>query len=138
SGGDGGNAIAVDAAGYAYVTGGTRSADFPTTTGAFQTTSSGSGSGSDPDAFVTKLNPAGSALIYSTYFGGSGGEWGNWIAVDSQGNAYVTGATSSIDFPTTAGSFQPVFGGVADAFVTKLNPTGSALVYSTYLGGTST
>jgi len=90
---------------------------------------------------VTKLNPTGSALVYSTYLGGSGaiGDYGAGIAVDASGNAYVTGGTSSSDFPTTAGAFQTAFGGDvfggAIAFVTKLNPTGSAVVYSTYLGG---
>src|SRR5439155_834674 len=99
--------------------------------GAFQTTLHGGG-----DAFVTKLNPTGSALVYSTYLGGSGFDSGFRIAVDGAGNAYVTGDTFSTNFPTTSGAFQTTFGGgVRDAFVTKLNPTGSALVYSTYLGG---
>src|SRR5437667_1507653 len=74
-------------------------------------------------------------LSYSTYLGGGAGDWGNGIAVDAAGNAYVTGYTASSDFPTTAGTFQPNFGGGAGAFVTKLNPTGTALVYSTYLFG---
>ena len=89
----------------------------------------------EPDAFVTKLNAAGSALVYSTYLGGSGDDDGNGIAVDSSGNAYVTGYTDSTNFPT-ANAFQAAFGGGSgDAFVTKLNAAGSALVYSTYLGG---
>jgi len=121
--------IAVDAAGNAYVTGHTDSTNFPTTAGAFQTASSGGGG----DAFVTKLDPAGSALVYSTYLGGSGLEIGFGIAVDALDNAYVTGVTTSNNFPTTAGAF--LHNGAQDAFVTKLNPTGSALVYSTYLGG---
>ena len=89
---------------------------------------------------MTKLNPSGSALVYSTYLGGSGGnggngDGGNGIAVDSSGNAYVTGYTTSTNFPTM-NPLQPVNGGgTYDAFVTKLNPSGSALVYSTYLGG---
>src|SRR3989441_8692213 len=75
-------------------------------------------------------------LAYSTYLGGSGGDQGFGVAVDAVGNAYVTGFAGSSDFPTTAGAFQTAFGGgEADAFVTKLNPTGSAPVYSTYLGG---
>src|SRR5207245_126963 len=93
------------------------------------------------NAFVTKLNPTGSApLVYSTYLGGSGLDEGFGIAVDTHGNAYVTGPTDSTDFPTTSAAFQTAFGGgTADAFVTKLNPTGSApLVYSTYLGGSGT
>ncbi len=129
--------IAVDASGNAYVTGRTRSPDFPTTAGAFQRTLAG-----QDDAFVTKLNPTGSALVYSTYLGGSDNDLvgffgGGRIAVDASGNAYVTGSTSSPNFPTTAGAFQTTLAGAADAFVTKLNPTGSALVYSTYLGGSN-
>src|SRR2546428_57943 len=127
---DRGFGIAVDAAGNAYVTGGTGSINFPTTPGAFQTTSGGG------DAFVTKLDPTGAALVYSTYLGGSSGDFANGIAVDATGSAYVTGTTVSADFPTTPGAAQTTFGGgLVDAFVTKLNPTGSALVYSTYLGG---
>jgi hypothetical protein len=84
---------------------------------------------------VTKLNPTGSALLYSTYLGGSNEELGWGLAVDSAGNAYVTGWTYSSDFSTTLGAVQPAFGGVSDTFVTKLNPAGSALLYSTYLGG---
>ena len=86
---------------------------------------------------MTKLNPTGSGLVYSTYLGGSDTEYGNSIAVDAlpNPNAYVTGLTASTNFPTTPGAFQPTFGGADEAFVTKLNPTGTALVYSTYLGG---
>src|SRR5439155_1111362 len=91
-------------------------------------------------AFVTKLNTlaSGSAsLVYSTYLGGTSDENGFGIAVDATGNTYVTGQTGSLDFPTTTGAFRPSFaGGFIDAFVTKLNPTGAALAYSTYLGGT--
>ncbi len=135
--GDEGLGIAVDTLGNAYVTGITSSLDFPTTAGAFETTNVGGA------AFVTKLDPSGSALVYSTYLGGSGDEVGRGIAVDTSGNAYVTGATFSTDFPTTAGALQRTSGGgpagcgssTWDGFVTKLDPTGSALVYSTYLGG---
>jgi len=127
---DWGAGIAVDTAGNAYVTGSAPSPNFPTTTGAFQTTTNfflGR-------AFVTKLDATGSALVYSTYLGGRSADAGLGIAVDAAGNAYVTGATFSGDFPTTAGAFQTTYGG---AFVTKLDPTGSALVYSTFLGGLS-
>ena len=130
SGTDQGFGIAVDAAGNAYVTGNAASTNFPTTAGAFQTTFGG-----NIDAFIAKLNPPGTALLYSTYLGGSGQDGGTNIAVDAAGNAYVTGPTSSTNFPTTAGAFQATFGGSFDVFVTKLNPTGTGLVYSTYLGG---
>ena len=127
---DFGAGIAVDTSGNVYVTGSTYSSDFPTTAGAFQTTFSGF-----EDAFVTEFNPTGTGLVYSTYLGGSGDDFGGGIAVDTSGNAYVTGVTQSGDFPTTAGAFQTTLGGVDDAFVTELNPTGTGLVYSTYLGG---
>ncbi len=131
---DVGQGIAVDATGNAYVTGNTVSTDFPTTLLAFQSANAGS-----TDAFVTKLNPAGSVpLVYSTYLGGSGDDFGQGIAVDAAGNAYVTGYTGSTNFPTTAGAFQIANAGSNDAFVTTLNPAGSApLVFSTYLGGSS-
>jgi Beta-propeller repeat len=123
--------IAVDAAGSAYVTGYTSPADFPTTPGAFDR----SHSLAYDDGFVTKLNADGSALAYSTYLGGNGDNRGSAIAVDAAGSAYVTGLTDSEDFPTTPGAFDPTFNGFFDAFVTKLNADGSALAYSTYLGG---
>jgi len=123
--------IAVDEAGCAYITGWTHSFDFPTTTGSFQPVHLGAWD----DAFVTKLNPTGTALIYSTYLGGSVSDIGTRIKVDEAGCAYLTGSTESDDFPVTAGAFQQVFGGYGDAFITKLNPTGTALVYSSYLGG---
>src|SRR6202030_3154406 len=87
------------------------------------------------DAFVAKLNPAGTALIYSTMLGGNGNDRAEGIAVDSSGNAYVVGWTNSTDFPTTAGALQTTLSGGHDVFVTKVNPSGTALVYSTYLGG---
>ena len=124
--------VGVDAAGSAYVTGTTDSADFPTTPGAFDTTFNGG----DIDAFVTKLSATGSSLLYSTYLGGGSGEQGRGVAVDAAGSAYVTGFTSSANFPTAA-AFDTALGGTDDAFVTKLSPTGSSLVYSTYLGGGS-
>jgi hypothetical protein len=128
--GEGGGGIAVDASGNAYIAGWTYSADFPTTPGVFQTTLAGGS-----NAFVSKLNAAGSALVYSTYLGGSSYDFGSSIAVDASGNAYVTGYAESSNFPTTPGAFQTTFGGDYDAFISKLDATGSALVYSTYLGG---
>jgi hypothetical protein len=126
---DGGQSVAADAAGNAYVTGTTESTDFPTAN-AIQPTNHG-----DQDAFVTKINADGSAFIYSTYLGGSYFDYGSAIALDSAGNAYVTGSTESSDFPTV-NAIQPTsHGGYDDAFVTKINASGSALVYSTYLGG---
>ena len=127
---DEGSGIAVDATSAAYVTGRTGSPSFPTTVGAFDTTHNGG-----EDAFVTKLNPAGSGLVYSTFLGGSGSEQGKGIAVDAAGAAYVTGLTGSANFPTTPGAFDPTHNGGEDAFVSKLSPTGSGLVYSTFLGG---
>jgi Beta-propeller repeat len=129
-GDDHGNSIAVDSTGSVYVAGYTYSTDFPTAN-AIQATRGG-----DRDAFVTKVNAAGSALVYSTYLGGSDMDFANSIAVDSAGNAYATGATFSTNFPT-ANALQSALGGQSDAFVTKLNAAGSALVYSTYLGGNS-
>ncbi len=125
--------IAVDSAGSAYVAGRATSTNFPTTPGAFQAALAGSGVS---NAFVAKLDPTGSALVYSTLLGGSGGDNAQSIAVDSSGNAYVTGYTQSANFPT-ASPLQASLGasGGTSAFVTKLDPAGSALVYSTYLGG---
>ncbi|HTR38267.1 MAG TPA: SBBP repeat-containing protein [Bryobacteraceae bacterium] len=131
-GGVGGNSIAVDPSGNAYVTGYTSSFDFPTTVNAFQTTLHAS---SGVTAFVSKLNAAGSALVYSTYLGGNYLELGTGIAVDALGSAYVVGSTGSSDFPTTSAAFQPTLHGARNAFITKLNATGSGLIYSTYLGG---
>jgi Big-like domain-containing protein/carboxypeptidase family protein/beta-propeller repeat-containing protein/IPT/TIG domain-containing protein len=127
--------IAVDSAGNAYITGQTSSTNFPTSS-AFDATSNGGA-----DGFVTKLNAAGSAFIYSTYIGGSGTDRGSDIAVDSLGNAYVTGSTASSNFPV-ANAFQSAYAGArnsgtTDAFVIKLNPAGSAFVFSTYLGGST-
>jgi hypothetical protein len=132
--GDSVNAIAVDSSDNAYVTGQTHSSSFHTTPGAYQTTC-GSCTGGNSNGFVAVLNPAGSAYVYSTFLGGSVIDSGEGIVVDSSDNAYVTGLTESSNFPTTSGAFQTTYGGSTDAFVTKVNPTGSALVYSTYLGG---
>jgi len=127
---DAGKGIAVDSSGAAYVTGLTDSSDLPTTPGAFDTTYNGG-----RDAFVVKLNPAGSGLAYATFLGGSHWDVGLGIAVDGGGSAYVTGGTESSDLPTTPGAFDTTYNGYDDVFVSKLNPAGSALVYATFLGG---
>jgi hypothetical protein len=129
--GDQGLSIAVDSSGNAYISGQTDSSDFPITAGAFDTTLGKLGT----KAFVTKLNSDGSALVYSTYLGGNDFDSGSGIALDSARNAYIAGITSSTDFPTTQGAFQTTPEGLLNVFVTKLNSGGSALVYSTYLGG---
>jgi Bacterial Ig-like domain (group 3)/MBG domain (YGX type)/Bacterial Ig-like domain (group 1)/Beta-propeller repeat len=142
-----GSAIALDANRNAYVTGSTSASDFPVTKGAFQTKYLGSSTDST-SAFVTEVNPAGAALVYSTYLGGSGvphtnvgcpGDSGSGIAVDSSGDAYMTGTACSNNFPVTSGAYQTINNafqyGYSNAFVTKLNSTGTSEVYSTYLGG---
>jgi Bacterial Ig-like domain (group 3)/Beta-propeller repeat len=133
SGDDEASAIAVDAAGFAFVTGITSSTNFPTTN-PFQAACASCGK--DGDAFVSKLSPDGTALVYSTFLGGSGRDIGNGIAVDSTGNAYIAGETQSSNFPTTAEAFQTTHHWLVDGFVTKLNAAGLALVYSTFIGGT--
>jgi Tol biopolymer transport system component len=128
---DVGLAIAVDASGCAYITGGTESPNFPTTPGAYDPSYNGNG-----DVFVTKLSPDGRTLLYSTFLGGSSADVALAIAVDASGCAYITGYTSSSDFPTTPGAYDTSYnGGLRDAFVTKLSPDGSTLRYSTFLGG---
>ena len=129
---DSGGGIAVDAAGNAYVTGTTWDS-FPTTSGAYDTTANG-----PYESFVAKLDPAGGSLVYSTYLGGGGSDYGDCIAVDAAGNAYVGGWSSSTNFPVTVGAFDITHNGPAgggDAYVAKLDPTGSSLVYATYIGG---
>jgi uncharacterized repeat protein (TIGR01451 family) len=124
--------VAVDAAGIAYVTGGTKSSAFPTTGNAFQ-----SGRGGDTDAYLTKINAAGSALLYSTYIGGSGTDRGSGVAIDGSGNAYIAGFAGSPDFPTE-NAFQNNFGGSFDAFVAQIDTNVSgfgSLVLCSYLGG---
>lgn len=126
--------IAVDAAGSVYVAGTATSADFPVTPGAIQSTLRCARENCT-NVFVAKLNAAGTALDYSTYLGGNWFDQGLGITVDSSGSAYVTGSTGSSDFPITPGAYQTVFKSFGDVFVAKLNHSGTALVYSTYLGG---
>ena len=146
--------LAIDSAGSAYVTGTTYSTDFPVEN-PFQSTNNVTPSNSRaPTTFVTKFSPNGTSLAYSTYLGGSGADYAYAIAVDSNGNAYVTGQTFSNDFPITSGAYNPFCAGGPkggpspnpeistcspagpnSAYVTKLNATGTALVYSTFLGG---
>ena len=145
--------VAVDSAGNLYIASGTASTNFPGTSGGFKGASAGCNLGGGQicgDVVVTKINSSGTAIVYSTYLGGSGADGAYGLAVDGSGSAYLTGPTDSTDFPTTSGAFQEQFGGetagcasagiwppCGDAFVTKLGPTGSTLVYSTYLGGSA-
>ncbi|MEM4326260.1 MAG: SBBP repeat-containing protein, partial [Candidatus Pacearchaeota archaeon] len=127
------NAIDIDALGDIYITGMTISNNYPTTSGVFQSTHGGG----ITDAFITKLNSTGSSLVYSTYIGGNASDWGEGIFVDNGGNAYITGYTASSNFDVTPGSYQTINDGFNDIFISKLNPGGSGLIYSTYLGGSS-
>ena len=132
---DGGHAVAIDSTGAVYLTGESSSTDFPTAGGISPNTAKGG-----LDVFVTKFSPisptAGTTLVYSTYIGGSNDDSGNAIAVDAGGNVYVAGGTSSTNFPVTSNAPQATYGGGKDdAFVVKLDPTGSNLLYSTYIGG---
>jgi hypothetical protein len=129
SGGDVAYAVAIDSSGDAYVTGITASVNFPTTS-LGQTTYAGGG-----DIFLTEFNPTGTGVIFSVYLGGSGADTPSEILLDSTGNIYIGGSTFSPNFPTTSGVLQPTYGGNGDAFLTELSPSGSSLVYSTYLGG---
>ncbi len=143
NGTDEGFDIVVDAQGHAYVTGSTSSTNFVTSTGAYDEVGRVGGFSDPSDVFVTKLDPTGSSVIYSTYISGGGRDVGYGIDIDAQGNAYVVGTTDSVDdvltipdesFPLV-GAIQPVYGGDTDLFVLKLNAAGSDLVYSTYYGG---
>ncbi len=125
-----GRAIAIDAAGHAYIIGDTISPDYPTTAGALCPSYRGW-----RDAFVTKLDPLGASLSYSTYLGGSDLDFGSAIAVDATGHAYIIGQTRSADFPTTTGALDSTYNGERDAYVAKLDPFGVSLAYSLYLGG---
>jgi hypothetical protein len=134
-----GYGIAVDSLGNAYVTGYTGASDFPVTAGAFQTVFQGP-TYTLCDAFVAKLDPTGATLLYSTFLGGNTStDIGHAIAIDSAGNAYIAGEAYSSNFPITPDAIQPARAGTnGDAFVTVLNSTGTALLYSSYLGGTGT
>ncbi|HXV44190.1 MAG TPA: SBBP repeat-containing protein, partial [Anaerolineae bacterium] len=137
SGGDFGYALAVDTTGHAYLSGFTDSTDFPVTPGAFDTSFNTGYSG---DAFVAKVSPNGSGLVYATYLGGNHHEYGEDLVVDATGSVYLTGSTGSVDFPSTPGAFDTACAGCnqtfpyPDVFVTKLHPSGG-LAYSTFLGG---
>ncbi len=124
--------IAMDSSGNAYVTGSTDSFNYPITAGVFQPFLQGS-----DDVFVTKLNATGTSLVYSTYIGSNGIDGALAIAVDSSGSAFVTGFANFFNYPTTMGAFDTTLNGLGDVFVTKLNATGSLLIYSTFIGGSS-
>ncbi|HXC03555.1 MAG TPA: SBBP repeat-containing protein, partial [Bacteroidia bacterium] len=133
---DWGEKVAVNAAGEAFYTGSVQdpgsNPGFPTTPGSAQP--AWGGGSYQSDAFVTKLNAAGNAPVYSTYIGGNGWDWAYSIKINTSGEAFVTGSAAT-NFPTTTGCYQPVVAGGADAFVTRLNAAGSAFVYSTFIGG---
>ncbi len=128
SGTDNGRSIAIGSDGSIFVTGFTDSADFPTQN-PYQPVKYGT------DVFVTKLTADGSALVFSTFFGGGGTDWGADIALDSNDAVYITGTTASPNFPITAGAPQAAIGGYVDAFVSKIAPSGAGLAYSSFLGG---
>ncbi|MCA1835382.1 MAG: SBBP repeat-containing protein, partial [Actinobacteria bacterium] len=128
---DNATGIGVDAAGNAFVTGSAYSSDFPTTPGSLEPT----WKTTYQSAFVSRISADGSSLLYSTYLGGSGNDGAMAIAIDPDGDAYVAGSATSGDFPTTPGAFQTRNAGGRDAFISKLNVTGSRLIFSTFLGG---
>lgn len=113
--------MALDATGSAFVTGSTSSTDFPTTPDAFDATHNG-----ERDVFVARLNPTGSELVYSTFLGGNGLDFGSAIAVGRAGDVYVTGRTQSSNFPTTSSAFDGALGGYSDAFVVRINTRSSS------------
>ena len=133
------NGLALDSVGDAYLTGQTNSANFPVQAGfqpQYTAASCGSALSSIPcfEGFVSELNPTGSALVYSSYLGGTAASYGSSIALDSSGAAYVTGWTTSKDFPVTKGAYDTAWGGTNEAFVAKIAPAGGAIDYATYLG----
>jgi hypothetical protein len=132
TGTDGARGIAVDAVGSAYIVGSTDSADFPATLSAYQVTPKGGG-----DIFVAKVNATGTGFSYATLLGSSGADAGYGIDIDSSGNAYVTGEAGAGNYPTTAGVVHTASAGATDCVVSKLNPSGNGLLYSTFLGGSN-
>jgi len=131
SGGDTAFSVVVDSSGDAYVTGVTASTNFPVSSSVYQTTNQGDG-----DVFVTKFNPAGNGILFSTFLGGTGDDIPAQILLDPAGDIFLVGSTTSVNFPTTSAVFQPSYTGDQDAFLTEMKPDGSALIYSTYIGGT--
>jgi hypothetical protein len=129
---DYGYGIAVDPSGSSYITGSTESSDFPNSTNANDTSYGG-----NSDAYILKLNPDGTSMVYSTFIGGSQEDNARSIEVNANGNAFITGYTESSNFPYTAGAYDTIYSGIQDAFVLQLNAAGSLLVYSTYIGGNS-
>lgn len=133
-GADYGYAIVLDGAANMYVTGNTTSSDFPITPGAYDPTIN---STLVPDVYATKIDPTGSSLVYSTFLGGTGSDGGFRLVLDPDGSLTVTGETQSSDFPTTPNAYDRTLGGKGDDFVSRFGPTGSDLLYSSYLGGTN-
>lgn len=124
--------MTVDSAGNAYAVGMTQSTNFPRVNPLPSNTTYAGGA---HDATIVKLNPTGTARLYSTYIGGNGDDWNRGVVVDSAGNAYITGYTTSSNFPTV-NPYQPAYGGATDGFIAKIGPSGATLLYSSYLGGT--
>ncbi len=138
TGGEVAYSVVVDGSGDAYVTGVTASTNFPTSPSVYESTYRGDG-----DVFVTEFNPAGTGLIFSTYLGGTGDDTPAQIFLDNTrpnatGNLFITGSTTSLDYPVTGAAFQQIFGGIQDAFLSEISPNGTTLVMSTYIGGAGT
>ena len=135
TGSSAGNAITADSLGNAYLTGGTTCPDFPTTAGVYQPVAGASGLGGN--SFITKINPAGNGLVFSTYLGGSRLDTGYGIALDNAGNIYVSGRSGSTNFPLTAGALQTTNPSSYTDYFSILDPSASSLIYSTFWGGTN-
>jgi hypothetical protein len=132
---DRGNSIVINKNGNAYISGNTESSNYPTTSGAFDTSWNGRNSNMWGDVFVTQLNASGTGLVYSTYIGGSGDEKAYSMDIDGNSNTFITGRVYSINYPTTTGAYDVTLNTNGDLFVTKLNASGTALIYSTLIGG---